>query len=262
MHGRDEQKALFAVRRRACDVKVRPERVTHDHAVIGFYTAGAVRFEQRGMWEVRAGDVLIVPAGEKHRVVEAEEPELWGLGFCVPCFAAEDPALNTPFERVRAGASPVVRIPDNRRAFLLQLFGEVGERARPPAVQRSLLTLIIDEVRKAAGWTDGAARGDLVAQSLAFIERRCLGPLTLGEIAEAVGRSPSHVTTVLTRATGKSAVAWIVAGRMAEARRLLLHSDERVEIIAERVGYADATHFIRMFRREHGLTPAAWRARR
>ncbi|MCI4371871.1 MAG: helix-turn-helix domain-containing protein, partial [Thermoplasmata archaeon] len=40
----------------------------------------------------------------------------------------------------------------------------------------------------------------------------------------------------------------------------LLHSDERVDIIAERVGYADATHFIRMFRRAHGATPAAWRA--
>jgi AraC-like DNA-binding protein len=46
----------------------------------------------------------------------------------------------------------------------------------------------------------------------------------------------------------------------AEARRLLLHGDERVDVVAERVGYADATHFIRMFRREHGVTPAAWRA--
>jgi AraC-like DNA-binding protein len=38
-----------------------------------------------------------------------------------------------------------------------------------------------------------------------------------------------------------------------------LHSGERIDIIAERVGYADPTHFIRMFRREHGTTPAAWR---
>jgi AraC-like DNA-binding protein len=33
-----------------------------------------------------------------------------------------------------------------------------------------------------------------------------------------------------------------------------------VDVIAERVGYADPTHFIRMFRRQHGATPAAWRA--
>ncbi len=32
-------------------------------------------------------------------------------------------------------------------------------------------------------------------------------------------------------------------------------------IVAERVGYADPTHFIRLFRRHHGATPAAWRQR-
>jgi AraC-like DNA-binding protein len=47
---------------------------------------------------------------------------------------------------------------------------------------------------------------------------------------------------------------------MAEARRVLSHSDEMIDVVAERVGYADPTHFIRMFRREHGVTPAAWRA--
>jgi len=46
---------------------------------------------------------------------------------------------------------------------------------------------------------------------------------------------------------------------MAEARWRLRGTDERVDIIAERVGYADVTHFIRLFRRVHGLTPAAWR---
>jgi AraC-like DNA-binding protein len=64
---------------------------------------------------------------------------------------------------------------------------------------------------------------------------------------------------MLRRATGRSAVQWIIAGRMAEARRRLLHTDEQVEIIAERVGYADPTHFIRLFRRDHNATPAAWR---
>ena len=95
-----------------------------------------------------------------------------------------------------------------------------------------------------------------------FIERNALRRLTLGEIAEAVGRSPAYVTNALSRSTGRSALEWILSARMAEARRLLLHSDEMVDVIAERVGYADATHFIRMFRRSHGTTPAAWRAAR
>jgi len=129
-------------------------------------------------------------------------------------------------------------------------------------VTRSLLTLILEEVARAATWPDRIARSsDVVSESLRFIERRCLGPLTLDDVAAAVNRTPSYVTTALRRATGRTAVAWIIAGRMAEARRRLLHSDENVDVIAERVGYSDATHFIRMFRRAHdGATPAAWRA--
>lgn len=130
-------------------------------------------------------------------------------------------------------------------------------------MQQSLLTLILNEVDAAAGpLALGSVPPSVVTASLRFIERNCLRPLTLTEVAKAVGRSPAYVTSALSRATGRSAVAWIVSARMAEARRLLLHSDEMVDVIAERVGYADSTHFIRMFRRAHGTTPAAWRASR
>jgi len=247
----------------------RPSRaaVTHELAVVGFYTGGRATFEQHGRWTLEPGDVVLVPAGAPHRMLEAERPELWGVGFCVPCFAAEDAAaLLEPFERVRAGASAVVRIPSERHAFLGSLFQELqrvsaSPRAGALAVQRSLLTLILDEVTRAADWDEHATGGgSVVAESLRVIERQCLGPLTLEDVARAVGRTPSYVTTSLSRATGRSAVAWIIAGRMAEARRLLLHSDERIEDVAERVGYADVTHFTRMFRRAHGATPTAWRA--
>jgi AraC family transcriptional activator of pobA len=242
--------------------------VTHSFAALAFYTGGQACMEQRGRWVLRPGDVLIVPAGEPHQLVEAHQAEFWGLGFCVPCFAAEDAGLLLePFERVRSGASATVRIPSGRHAFLLELFRELQEASRsdrdgePDAVQRSLLTLILSEVRRASRADADASRPKgVVASSLSFIERNCLRSLTLKDVAAAVDRSPAYVTTALTRATGRSAVEWIIAGRMCEARRLLLHSDEKVEAIAERVGYADPTHFIRLFRREHGANPAAWRA--
>ncbi len=245
--------------------------VTHSHAAVGYYTGGRARVELNGAWKVGEGDVLLVPAGEPHRMLEARSPEFWGLSFCVPCFAADGgAALLEPFERVRDGAAAVVRIPTERRAFLETLFRELeeagvqraGGKEGLEAVQRSLLTLILNEVERATHSAAPATTGrsSVVVDSLRFIERNCLRSLTLKDVAAAVGRSPAYVTTALTQGTGRSAVEWIVTHRMAEARRLLLHSDEMVDVIAERVGYADATHFIRMFRREHGVTPAAWRA--
>jgi AraC family transcriptional regulator, transcriptional activator of pobA len=246
-----------------------PTPVTHSYAVLTFFTDGRGRMEQNGRWNLEAGDVLLVPAGQPHRCLEMSRLAYWGLGFCAPCYAADGAAtLLEPFERVRDGASAVVRVPAARHAFLEGLFRELADVTREPrgrgeaqaAVQRSLLTLILNEVGRTQSTEDrGARRGGVVADSLRFIERNCLRRLTLNEVAAAVGRSPAYVTTALSQATGRSAVQWIVAGRMAEARRLLLHSDEAIDIIAERVGYADPTHFIRMFRREHSATPAAWR---
>lgn len=243
--------------------------VSHGFAALAFYTAGRGDYEQRGRWAVGAGDVVVVPAGEAHRMLSGEGAEAWTLGLCAPCLAADGAgAMLEPFERVRGGGTAVVSIPEERRGFLGELFAELSREApgvdeASVAAQRSLAVLILREVQRASRWDDEPAPGDgLAAQALRVIERRCLGPLTLREVAAAVRRSPSHVTTELRRATGRSAVEWIIAGRLAEARRRLLHSDEAVDVIAERVGYADATHFIRLFRREHGVTPAAWRAER
>lgn len=239
--------------------------VTHTFAALAFFTGGRTRLELNGEWTLEAGDVLLVPPGAPHRTLERDQAAVWTLEFCAPCFAAAGAAsLLAPFERVRDGAAAVVNIPRSRRAFLASLFREL-EATTPTgageAVQRSLVTLILAEVDRATS-ADGhrSSGGGVVAEALRYIERHCLERLTPRDVAAAVKRSPSHLTTALKRSTGRGAGEWIVAGRMAEARRLLLHSDARVDDIAERVGYADPTHFIRMFRRQHGATPAAWRS--
>jgi AraC family transcriptional regulator, transcriptional activator of pobA len=245
--------------------------VTHSYAALTFYTRGGARVEQNGEWTLGEGDILLVPAGEPHRMLARPAAEYWGMSVCVPCFAAEGAAsILDPFERVRDGAAAVVHVPSARQDYLELLFRELADCGHGPratsagaeAVRKSLLTLVLAEVARAAGPSEPAraTAGGVVVNALRFIERNCLRRLTLTEVAAAVGRTPTYVTSALTQATGRSAGEWIVAGRMGEARRLLLHSDEQIDIIAERIGYADSTHFIRMFRREHGITPAAWRA--
>ena len=241
----------------------RPHRsaVTHAHAALAFCIAGEARIELETEWRLQPGDVLVLPAGAPHRSLQRNATEVWGVGFCVPCFAADAPDVLAPFERVRAGAAPVVRLPKARRGYVQTLLRELAQTtgAATP-VQRALLTLLVAEVERARG-SHASTVSNVVGDALRFIERNCLRPLTLREVARAVRRSESYVTRTLAATTGRSAVEWIIAGRLSEARRLLLHSDETVEVIAERVGYADPTHFIRLFKRETKLPPAQWRKR-
>lgn len=267
MHGRD--RPVNVVHQLSHDAaRCGHPPAVHDYLVLAFCLGGTMRMEQVGSWSLAAGDALLIPAGAPHRILEANDSERWLLGLCPSCFASEGSAeLLEPFDRVRAGASAVVHIPAPRRAFLASLFSELeGEIERgengTAVAQRSLVTLVLTEVARAMSPRASVEPpGSVVAEALRFIERRCLDPISLQDVADAVHRSPAHVTTLVRRATGRPVQAWIIAGRLAEATRRLRHTDEIVDVIAERVGYADATHFIRLFRREHGVTPAAWRAK-
>lgn len=236
----------------------------HEWSVIALYTAGRAVVEQGGTHALLPGDLLLIPAGTPHRMVEADGVELLGLGFCAPCAHADGLGpLVAPLDRVRAGAAPVRRVPAHRLPVVRTLFDELVRTAgaeRGPSwgpQQRALLSLILVEIDELGGVDEGI--GGVAAEALRLIEQRCLRPLGLDELAQRVGCSPAHLTTAVRRATGHSAGWWIRAGRLAEARRLLLHSALPVEQIAAQVGYADATHFIRLFRAAEGQSPAAWR---
>ncbi len=243
-----------------------PADRVHDYMALAFFTEGSAVVEQGESFHVTAGDVYLVPAGERHGILSTRSPEAWGVGFRPSCYAPTELApLLHPFECASAGAQKVIRIPGPRQQHLARLCEELKresdhDSAHAEVVKRSLLALILSEIERARPRSPSPAVG-FVGEALRFIERRCLGPITLDDIAASVHRSPSHVSTVVRRTTGRSVMQWIIAGRLAEARNRLLHSDEMVDVIAERVGYADATHFIRLFRREHGCTPAAWRAK-
>jgi len=262
--------AFVARRAVACTEQAPSRPATHDYAALGFYVSGSAIVEQRGRHTLSAGDMLVVPAGEPHRTLTAANAELWGLGLCIPCLPSRELGpLLAPFERVRSGASAVVSVPSSRHEHLLSLFRELSQETSAPQnpagklVVQSLVALILAEVLRAQPFPtpDTSTTGSpLVADALDYIEKHCMQPISLANVAAAVRRSPAYVTTALRQATGKTAGEWIMAGRIAEAARLLVTSDERIDIVAERVGYADPTHFIRIFRRARGMTPAAFRA--
>lgn len=247
----------------------------NSYAVIFLVTRGQSTIHHSGELVLRAGDVHLIPPGDPHGSPRAGDAEGWVLAFHPEAFPHEDPSWGSreglrlgPLLRIRSGCHPVLRPNAAQRKRLerwirlmeSELTGD--ERSRDEAVG-ALLRLVLIELERMSGpeaTPDPAGLG-LARQALTFIETKALGPLSLTEVARAVGRSATHVAGVVRKETGRTVGQWILEYRMAEARRRLKGTDERVDVIAERVGYADATHFIRLFRRAHGLTPAAWRRR-
>ena len=92
-----------------------------------------------------------------------------------------------------------------------------------------------------------------------FIESHYNCSISLNEIAKEFDYSPSYLTGLVRRITGKTLYQWIVQRRMFAARLLLRETDLSVYEIADKIGYSDAGHFVKHFRRIHGKPPKNWK---
>jgi len=82
---------------------------------------------------------------------------------------------------------------------------------------------------------------------------------TIASYADEIGISENYLSRLVKNATGRSVGAWIDIVRIQKAKRLL--SDTRLSIIdvATTIGVEDQSYFSRLFKKETGLTPSAFR---
>jgi AraC-like DNA-binding protein len=100
----------------------------------------------------------------------------------------------------------------------------------------------------------------LVKQTIDFVDRNYTQPISLRHVADAVGYSSCHLTTMFRQATGLPVTAWIIRRRVTEAGRLLASSDVSVAAASEYAGFHDPCYFTRQFVRHVGMTPGRFRA--
>ncbi|MBQ8144779.1 MAG: helix-turn-helix transcriptional regulator, partial [Butyricicoccus sp.] len=83
--------------------------------------------------------------------------------------------------------------------------------------------------------------------------------LTLEEVAEKAGLSPSYFSLLFKRELGVSFSDYLVELRIKAARELLEETDETIACVAEHVGYRDVKYFSRLFQRMVGVNPSKYR---
>lgn len=71
--------------------------------------------------------------------------------------------------------------------------------------------------------------------------------------------SPNHMSVLVKRESGLTVLQWIDRALVREAKVLLHHSAMPVAAVAETLGFATPSFFIRFFRRQTGLTPLHYR---
>lgn len=96
---------------------------------------------------------------------------------------------------------------------------------------------------------------------LMLIEARLASPPDLNALAASAGLSSSAFIRWFKQEAGGTPAAFVVRRRVIEACRLLRYSDLSIEAVAEATGFANRHHFTRVFSREVGDSPGAFRRR-
>lgn len=109
-----------------------------------------------------------------------------------------------------------------------------------------------------SGWLV-AVRDRVVGAALSEMHTRPAHPWSLDALARAAGTSRSVLAERFQHLVGSAPMEYLTQWRMVLAATLLCRSNAPLARIAEDVGYRTDTAFIRAFRREYGLPPAAWR---
>ncbi|RFM32520.1 AraC family transcriptional regulator [Chitinophaga silvisoli] len=81
----------------------------------------------------------------------------------------------------------------------------------------------------------------------------------VNDYASMLNISAGHLSDVIKSQSGKPAIKHIHDRLIMEARRLLFHTDHPLKDISFHLGFSDTSYFNRFFKRETGLTPAAYR---
>ncbi|HEX4116798.1 MAG TPA: helix-turn-helix transcriptional regulator [Solirubrobacteraceae bacterium] len=93
------------------------------------------------------------------------------------------------------------------------------------------------------------------------IARHYRQPLTLDEVARALSSSPRQLTRAYAQFGEVTFREDLLTRRLKVAAQLLIEQPAiSVRDVARLVGFRQAPHFAKAFRRRYGLTPAAFRA--
>lgn len=260
---------------------LRDREHAHDFLAVLYVEHGtAVMTVDGRTWSLRAGDVVVIAPGAvvTPNVDPYVDPStfVWAVFFpadLVDPGAPSSPAawrahpLLYPFTRLAQPAGRRLHVaPEQRRVWIDELTALADELANRrdgyAEAARAHVTLLLVRLARLDTDVPGDLRQHdepLLAGAFDTIEARFREPISTRDVADAVGVSPGHLTTVVRRGTGRTVGQWVTERRLQEARRLLATTDLTVTAVAGRVGYADPGYFVRRFRVAHGLAPQEWR---
>ncbi|WP_080837327.1 helix-turn-helix transcriptional regulator [Cohnella massiliensis] len=230
--------------------------------VLAFVTQGQVLYKLNGRhYRLEQGDILFIPKG----TLRAAENDENGPHRKFTVLFEDETADRVYIPILDRQVAHHLRLRNSdylAGRFMLLYYGHKGEWP----IDRMLFLNLLQEVlllvsKEAELQTISPAKLTQAQKIRNYLLENYRKSIQIDELAELIGRSPNYTSALFKEATGQTPIQFVLHLRIAEARRLLLHSDMTVAEISHYLGFYDPAYFYRTFKRAASVTPSEFRAR-
>lgn len=204
---------------------------------------GASCVVSQRIYKVGPRQCVLYPAGIEH--------------YCIPDgnskYLVAD--LDELPEKLQDLENLLVSVPPPLQAFLLFAEKQLDYRVNT-SLEKSMGALFDELLRE----LDFQPRVDpRIARVMAFFEKDLSVSASLDELSSLAGLSLSQFKALFKKETGKTPGGFLRDLRMEKAKALLVNTDYPIGIVAEMVGYFDASSFSHRFSSHFGFPPRSFR---
>ena len=159
-----------------------------------------------------------------------------------------------------AGVHNVFKVSDTTAILTQKRFVENKDLTRL-SVQSFLYSSLADFASQIE-MCERSADDDILAKAITFMRKHKEKPITINEVAEAIGYSKSHLSYVINRAAGFGYNTLLSMLRIEDARTMLRETQKSILEIALECGFGSERSFYRQFKAIIGKSPHEYRVSR
>lgn len=240
-----------------------------NHCELAFIMAGHGKYKiDDKMYDVEEGDLLILNPGVYHQSL-VSDPQHPTTEFFV---GVSDFCLEGMRENcVELSTMPIYKTSPDLKQRLMRLCISMStekdaDHAGKYYMMQSFLVQYLLYILRDAQETsvpgsrcaiESVNKNEIVSQIMQYFEEHYPEKISLDIISENMYVSPFYISKIFKTVTGDTPIRYLINVRLDKAKELLkTHPEMSVHEIAEMVGYDDAYHFSKLFKKRFGSSPS------
>lgn len=242
----------------------------HDFLELSIVMDGEVEYHIEGMdYLLKKGDVLLANPGVYHKEIINDKSKNTMLYIAINNFSLSNIRENYIDNK---GMGPIVTFKNYNNEFLScceelieeQNLKKKGYELILKSLVMKLLVILCreiegDEVSPQEEHTYSfkiSEKQNMVKEIIEYIDKHYKNNISLDKIAKNMYVSPVYISKIFKEETGESPINHLIKVRLSKAEWLLKNTNMSIRAVAESVGYKDAYHFSKSFKKNYGISPS------